>query len=137
MKDLIELLGWDAIFGLLCECDVAMKLSSVEFPNPGKNEDTRKYLAGLANRITKEEFDPSLDVFHVTATNPAERGRCTADIYALKKSTSIMNLENFLPDSSRVDKKSYLQHYLSKLTGATSVDVLTSISDIMNKVMSN
>lgn len=135
-RELIGLPGWDSLFSLLIELNVSLKLSNIEYKNPGSSEDTRKYFAGLANRISKSDWS-SDDTFFTSATKPAERGRATVDIYALKKTTSVMNLEKYLPESSRVGKSSYIRHYLSQIAGSNSVESLKAIPDLINKIMSN
>jgi hypothetical protein len=136
-KDLIAMPGWDSLFSLLMQLGVAMKISDVEYKNPGASEDTRKFFAGLANRISKDDWEVSEDKFMVSSSKPAERGRVTADLYALKKTSSVMNLEKYLPDSSRIAKTSYIRHYLSLICGPNNVETLKAIPDLVNKIMSN
>jgi hypothetical protein len=73
----------------------------------------------------------------ISATTPEGRGRVTVDVYALKKSTSLMNLEKYLPDSSRIGQTSYMRFYLSRITGSNSVESLKAIPDLLNKIMGN
>jgi flagellar basal body rod protein FlgC len=136
-KDLIKLPGWDALFSLLNELGIAMKFSDLAFENPGSSVETRKFFAGLAHRVSKTDWDSSEDTFMISSTNAAERGRVTADLYALKKRSSVMNLEKYLPASSRVGKTSYIRHYLSLLSGPNNVETLKAIPDLVNKIMSN
>jgi hypothetical protein len=114
-----------------------LKLSDTEFKNPGASEETRKFFAGLFNRISKTEWDPSEDKFLISSTNAADRGRATADVYALKKATSVMNLEKYLPESSRIGNTSYIKHYLTQISGSNNVENLKAIPDLVNKIMSN
>jgi hypothetical protein len=136
-QDLIKLPGWDALFSLLNELGIAMKFSNTEFNNPGTSEETRKFFAGLANRISKSDWKSDDDTFLISSSNAAERGRATADLYALKKTSSVMNLEKYLPSSSRVGKTSYIRHYLSLISGPNNVESLKAIPDLVNKIMSN
>jgi hypothetical protein len=136
-RDLIKLPGWDALFGLLNELNVAMKLSGSEYKNPGSSEETKKFIAGLVNRISKSDWDPDEDKFIISATKAAERGRATADLYALKKTSSVMNLEKYLPSSSRIGNISYIRFYLSQLSGSNSTETLKAIPDLVNKIMGN
>jgi hypothetical protein len=73
----------------------------------------------------------------ISSTKAAERGRVTADLYALKKSSSVMNLEKYLPESSRIGNTSYIRHYLSLISGPNNVETLKAIPDLVNKIMSN
>jgi hypothetical protein len=136
-EELIKIPGWDALFSLLMELGIAMKLSDSKFNNPGASEETKKFFAGLANRISKNDWDVDEDKFMVSSTKAAERGRVTADVYALKKCTSVMNLEKYLPSSSRIGSTSYIRHYLTLISGSNNVESLKAIPDLVNKIMSN
>jgi hypothetical protein len=135
-SELISIPGWDALFSLLMELGVRLKMSNTKYENPGSSEETRKYFAGLANRVSKSDWSDD-DKLIVSGTQAAERGRATVDIYALKKTSSIMNLEKYLPESSRIGKTTYMRFYLSQLSGPNSVDTLKAIPDLVNKIMSN
>jgi ribosomal protein L21E len=136
-SELIKIPGWDSLFSILMQLGVAMKLSDSEYKNPGSSEDTKKYFAGLANRISKDDWSVDDDKFMISSTKAAERGRVTADLYALKKTSSVMNLEKYLPESSRIGKTSYIRHYLTLIAGPNNVETLKAIPDLVNKIMSN
>jgi hypothetical protein len=135
--DIISKPGWDSLFSLLLELGISMKLSNSEYLNAGASEETRLFFAGFASRISKDNWDSDVDTFIVSGTKPADRGRAMADLYALKKTSSIMNLEKFLPASSKIGETSYIRYYLTLLAGSNRADSLKAIPDILNKVLSN
>jgi len=137
IEDLIMKPGWDALFALMKNLGILMKKSNAEYLNAGSSEETRLFLAGLTNRICKDDWNPEVDTFIVSGSRAAERGRAMADLYTLKKTSSIMNLEKFLPASSKIGETSYIRYYLNLIAGSNRAESLKAIPDILNKVLSN
>jgi hypothetical protein len=111
---------------ILCEKEVKLVPS----------KDSAMFFKGLYNRVFKEEWSPGQDTFRPSSTKPAGRGRAAFDLYALKKASGIMNIENYLGESARsAGGNSHLTFYLSVLGGAQGTRVFGKVDQVIKDLM--
>jgi hypothetical protein len=113
----------------LIECEKSIKIV------PSK--DVATFFKGLYNRIFKDDWSKE-DTFKPCSTKPAGRGRATFDLYVLKKSSKIMNIENYLGETAKSPGgNSHLTHYLSALGGASGAKVFGKVDQVIKDLMAD
>jgi hypothetical protein len=134
LEALMKIKGWNSIFSLLITRGVRLRLSETELENPISSEDVSSFIAGIANRIKTIEENDELTL-KVTASDAKNRGRVAVDILLIKQMTKLINVEKYLPETSTMKGRAFMNSYLSLLGGPSGIQTLKNLPDLINTLI--
>jgi hypothetical protein len=126
--------GWNSLFSLLITRGVRLRISETPLENPISSEEVSSFIAGIANRIRTIEENDDLTL-KVTASDAKGRGRVAVDILLIKQMTKLINVEKYLPDSSTMKGRAFMNSYLALLGGPSGIQSLKNLPDLINTLI--
>jgi len=128
---LLEHKEWRAIHNTLSKLRLPFRLSTKELGIMAEDEKLRRFLVGAMNRCRQDPKD--LASLNFSGTKPHERGRIAVDTLILTRFSGVMNVENYLPDSTKLGKLSLLNATLAPLGGAKGLENLNALPSLIRE----
>lgn len=111
---------------------------AIPIKDPKPSITLAEYIVGIAARIDFIKKDEGEINLNPCATTPRKRGRAYTDLLIIKKFSNDVNVERFLPPTVSADGgRSSLKFYLATIAGASGIQSLKSIPDLINVLITS